>query len=208
MSSQGNKNDNIGSLKNKLQNLSSQVLNEVRSSQSSSLQNLEEKFQEICSLHKSYDSEEAHHEIRNAREELKSEIRSKLDEEAVEDFECDIALDEIQAEAVAYVKTAKIFLEKDQNDEEIQKRIGVGIEIDDALERLGVSAPQLRSEIFEANSRLLAKRVQARVEELSDQNEFQLALDAIDECRSAIGDKLTDEIFAETCRQLESKIAG
>ncbi|PIR21724.1 MAG: hypothetical protein COV44_11680 [Deltaproteobacteria bacterium CG11_big_fil_rev_8_21_14_0_20_45_16] len=198
-------NEEISELRSRLDTLGSDVFSKLQSDKKKRLHALEKHFSKLCELHKDYNSEAAHHEIRSARDQLKRSMNELLSKKDLGKIESEIAVQELQAEAVAFVKASDLLMDRELREQDIDRRIGVGVEIDDALGRIGVSVPKLRQELQRINMLLLIKKVQNRVDDYIDERKYRLALEEIDNCRLALGAPITEEFFADLYEDLRLK---
>jgi len=198
--------DEMARLKSDLERIQNELFDNFRGfkGQGQAGEKVSEFYQEICELHKTYDSDIAHQEIRMAREGFKRAAEELLRAKDFESIEPDLAFSELQAEAVAFVKTNDPKHAHELEDFEIQQRIGLGLELKDAMSRLKISAPKLSKKIHEINSHLLAKKVQRRVEELMAEKNFLSAKQALDECQRAIGQKLARSLLRREYEKIHS----
>lgn len=194
----------IKGLKEKLKSLSKEGL---KAANEASLDEVCRLYQSICDLHKEADEEQDHREIRHARDRFKKMMVSNLKESDASEIEADFAFQELQAEAVAFIRCVEEFLADSREENEIQERIGVGIEIVDALDRLGIQSENLKSELRRANARLLAVGFASRIGELMDSSNSEGALRMILEFEKIVGPSLCNEFFGETKEELEDKTA-
>jgi len=198
-------NEEISELRSRLDTLGSDVFSRLQSDKKKRLNALKNHFSKLCELHKEYNSEAAHHEIRTARDQLKRSMNELLSRKELGKIESDIAVQELQAEAVAFVKASDLLLDRELAVQDIDRRIGVGVEINDALGRIGVSVPKLRQELQRINILLLIKKVQSRVDDYINKRKYRLALEEIDNCRIALGVSVTEEFFADQYEDLRLK---
>lgn len=181
-------------LRSRLKSLSQQV---VENSKGQRLSELRHCFEQICDLHKETGSEKDHQEIRALRDECREAVSKASGKKERQDIETDLAVQELQAEGVAFLKSVDDFLSTPREESEIQARVGIGIEIDDALERLQLPVEGLRTELRKANGILLGHQVQFRLDDLQEKGEFEKALKVIEDFKKLVGRELGESFFSD-----------
>lgn len=152
--------------------------------------------QQLCSLHKEAEEELEHQQIRQIREEMKKTVSVQVDEDVWNELESDFAYEELLAEGVCFVRSHQEFSERlGVSDQELQDRIGLGLQIFDSLERLGSSAHQLIQQIHHCNVQLLARKMGPRFEELARTENWAALKNALHDFDQAVGLELAPEFF-------------